>query len=68
MNSKLNCPSCGTRFFSDETDAMPFCCQRCRLIDLGRWLDEEIGMPFEGEPGDVPVEHRNGDPEARADD
>jgi endogenous inhibitor of DNA gyrase (YacG/DUF329 family) len=26
---------------------MPFCCQRCRLIDLGRWLDEKQGIPFE---------------------
>ena len=31
----------------DETDAPPFCSQRCRLIDLGRWLDEEIGLPHE---------------------
>ena len=26
---------------------MPFCSERCRLIDLGRWLDEEIGVPVE---------------------
>jgi len=26
---------------------MPFCSQRCRLIDLGRWLDERNGMPLE---------------------
>ncbi len=26
---------------------MPFCGERCRLIDLGRWLDEEIGVPVE---------------------
>ena len=22
---------------------MPFCSQRCRLVDLGRWLDEKAG-------------------------
>jgi uncharacterized protein len=26
---------------------MPFCSERCRLIDLGRWLNEEIGFPVE---------------------
>ena len=26
---------------------MPFCCERCRLIDLGRWLDEKQGLPIE---------------------
>ena len=29
---------------------MPFCCDRCRLIDLGRWLDEKQRLPFE--PGE----------------
>lgn len=24
---------------------MPFCCERCRMIDLGRWLDEKQGLP-----------------------
>ena len=24
---------------------MPFCSERCRLVDLGRWLDERYGMP-----------------------
>jgi endogenous inhibitor of DNA gyrase (YacG/DUF329 family) len=33
---------------------MPFCSQRCRLIDLGRWLDEKQGIPFE--PGEREVE------------
>jgi endogenous inhibitor of DNA gyrase (YacG/DUF329 family) len=26
---------------------MPFCCERCRLVDLGRWLDEKNGLPLE---------------------
>jgi len=29
---------------------MPFCSERCRLIDLGRWLNEEPCLPVE--PGD----------------
>jgi endogenous inhibitor of DNA gyrase (YacG/DUF329 family) len=26
---------------------MPFCSERCRQIDLGRWLKEEIAMPID---------------------
>ncbi|KLU02782.1 hypothetical protein RISK_005078 [Rhodopirellula islandica] len=54
---KVNCPTCHRRFLSDETPAMPFCSERCQLIDLGRWMNEEIGLPHEGEPGDAPVEY-----------
>ena len=28
---------------------MPFCCERCRLVDLGRWLGEKQGVPCEPE-------------------
>ena len=47
LNDKSTCPTCGKRFRMDETNAPPFCSQRCQLIDLGRWLDEEIGLPQE---------------------
>jgi uncharacterized protein len=26
---------------------MPFCSERCQLIDLGRWLSEEISIPVD---------------------
>ncbi len=54
----LSCATCGRRFFLDETTTPPFCSERCQLIDLGRWLDEEIRLPFEGDPEGTPVEHR----------
>jgi uncharacterized protein len=28
-------------------DWRPFCSERCRLLDLGRWLDEEYRVPAE---------------------
>lgn len=28
----------------------PFCCERCRLVDLGDWLDESYRIP-ERSPG-----------------
>jgi endogenous inhibitor of DNA gyrase (YacG/DUF329 family) len=30
---------------------MPFCSHRCRLVDLGRWLDERCILPGEPEEG-----------------
>jgi endogenous inhibitor of DNA gyrase (YacG/DUF329 family) len=36
-----------------EWPQFPFCSQRCRLIDLGRWLGEEYRVPTAAE-GEVP--------------
>jgi endogenous inhibitor of DNA gyrase (YacG/DUF329 family) len=35
-NSALRCPTCGTLVLRDAPD-MPFCNDRCRIIDLGKW-------------------------------
>lgn len=32
----LRCPTCGTLMLRDDTNA-PFCSDRCRTIDLGKW-------------------------------
>ena len=48
----FRCPTCGKPFASQATKAMPFCSERCRLMDLGRWLDEEQGLPVEPEDRD----------------
>ncbi|MCL4169284.1 UNVERIFIED_CONTAM: hypothetical protein GTU68_027619 [Idotea baltica] len=29
---------------------MPFCSPRCKQIDLGLWLNEAHGMPYEADP------------------
>ena len=49
MAQPLRCSTCGNQFDPDETPAMPFCSERCKQIDLGRWLDEEYGVPHETE-------------------
>jgi endogenous inhibitor of DNA gyrase (YacG/DUF329 family) len=41
----LVCPVCGKRVDADESPARPFCSQRCRDIDLGRWLEEKYTVP-----------------------
>ena len=38
-----DCPTCKKRLRYDraaELPSFPFCSERCRLVDLGRWLDE----------------------------
>lgn len=51
--ARLRCPTCHEPFDSEQSRAMPFCSERCRLLDLGRWLNEEVGLPS-GEPDDEP--------------
>jgi endogenous inhibitor of DNA gyrase (YacG/DUF329 family) len=41
------CPTCMKQFDPAASSAMPFCSSRCRQIDLGRWLNEEIVMPVD---------------------
>jgi endogenous inhibitor of DNA gyrase (YacG/DUF329 family) len=50
------CPTCGNPFDPATTPAMPFCSQRCRRIDLNRWLSEEISIPVsdDEEPDERP--------------
>lgn len=61
--TEMRCPTCSGKFLSDETPALPFCSERCQLIDLGRWFNEEIGVPHEGHPGETPVEYRDESPD-----
>lgn len=38
--STIRCPVCRRPLDPDATPTAPFCSQRCREIDLARWLDE----------------------------
>jgi endogenous inhibitor of DNA gyrase (YacG/DUF329 family) len=42
------CPICSRRFevaALDELPSFPFCSDRCRAIDLGRWVDGRYVIP-----------------------
>lgn len=41
----MRCPICGKLFEPDQSAAKPFCGERCKLIDLGRWLGEGYAVP-----------------------
>ncbi|NBT13515.1 MAG: DNA gyrase inhibitor YacG [Planctomycetia bacterium] len=46
------CPVCDADVDLDKTPTVPFCSDRCRLIDLGRWLDESYAVPEPKRPAD----------------
>ena len=51
---KVRCPMCATSLqikTIDDLPSFPFCSERCRLIDLGRWVDERYAVPLT-KPGD----------------
>lgn len=38
---KLQCPTCNkTLYWNSDYPYRPFCCERCKLIDLGDWANE----------------------------
>jgi uncharacterized protein len=42
------CPTCSKSYAIAAIDALPsfpFCCERCRLVDLGRWIDGKHAIP-----------------------
>ena len=47
--SQMRCPICRVTFDSDHSSALPFCCSRCRQIDLNRWLGEAYSLPVDSE-------------------
>jgi endogenous inhibitor of DNA gyrase (YacG/DUF329 family) len=58
----VKCPVCGKEAAWRENPFRPFCSERCRLIDLGKWASEEYRIagkkgsdgggrvPSEGQP------------------
>ncbi len=53
--ASVKCPICG-REVPDGAKTFPFCDERCRLLDLGNWLDERyaVARPLLGEDDSTP--------------
>tara|TARA_Y100001938_G_scaffold48501_1_gene67552 strand:- start:441 stop:635 length:195 start_codon:yes stop_codon:yes gene_type:complete len=46
MTTTVQCPTCGAPVeWKAESTYRPFCCERCKLIDLGAWAAEEHTIP-----------------------
>ncbi len=59
----FKCPICGQpvdeSMLDQKGSTFPFCSDRCKLIDLGRWLDGKYQIPVKdvyAEEGDVPYD------------
>lgn len=53
-NRVVSCPACGKPVEWDASQRWrPFCSERCKLVDLGDWLDESNHIA--GEPGGEPL-------------
>jgi endogenous inhibitor of DNA gyrase (YacG/DUF329 family) len=46
----MRCPVCHREFDREKSTALPFCSERCRTIDLGRWLGESYSLPVVPDP------------------
>ncbi|MDA3919285.1 MAG: DNA gyrase inhibitor YacG [Salinisphaera sp.] len=64
----IECPHCGgPAVLGPANPYRPFCSRRCKLIDLGDWLDESnriadpegsaTGMPWQGDTTDDASSH-----------
>jgi len=64
----MRCPICkrpvDDKQMGQRGSFYPFCSERCRLIDLGRWLGEKYQIPItEDEPPRPPPQTGNNRPE-----
>ena len=63
-NLKLRCPTCKNPVKSTDPD-FPFCSERCRLLDLGKWASGEyvISSPLRdtSDAGPSPERHQPDD-------
>jgi endogenous inhibitor of DNA gyrase (YacG/DUF329 family) len=46
----VKCPTCGKQVEYSGNEFRPFCSERCKLLDLGAWADEEYKLPAESAP------------------
>jgi endogenous inhibitor of DNA gyrase (YacG/DUF329 family) len=51
---KVICPICKKETTWNDNPFRPFCSERCRLIDLGKWASEDYRIA--GEKKDIPEE------------
>ncbi len=48
MDDKIvKCPSCGKETAWEDNPYRPFCSERCRLMDLGKWASGDYRIPGE---------------------
>lgn len=63
--ANVKCPRCKkTIEYSPSNPYRPFCSERCQMIDLGKWANEEYSIPIphnSSDPVSEPSEDENSD-------
>jgi endogenous inhibitor of DNA gyrase (YacG/DUF329 family) len=49
QHPESRCPVCEKIVQVTGNLSAPFCSPRCKQLDLGRWLNEDYGLPIEPE-------------------
>jgi endogenous inhibitor of DNA gyrase (YacG/DUF329 family) len=55
---RIRCPVCSELTTWEENPWRPFCSERCKLIDLGKWAAEEYRIPGKKEEEEDETESR----------
>ncbi|MDH0968064.1 DNA gyrase inhibitor YacG [Acinetobacter johnsonii] len=50
MPHTFPCPRCGEMSQWEDNTFRPFCSERCKLIDLGAWANDEYRLPTQDAP------------------
>jgi uncharacterized protein len=51
----VRCPACGgDSVYAPGNPFRPFCCERCKNLDLGAWASESFRVAADNPPGDAP--------------
>lgn len=61
-NLKLQCPICKKSVESTDKE-FPFCSERCRLIDLGKWASGDYVISSPVTDAEESIRENDGDPE-----
>jgi hypothetical protein len=60
----MKCPTCHKDTVYEGNPFRPFCSERCKRIDLGRWAGGEYRVPVDEKQKPSEEDHRpNGEPE-----
>ena len=50
MPRTFPCPRCGEPSVWEGNEFRPFCSERCKLIDLGAWANEDYKLQTQDDP------------------
>ncbi|HMF55443.1 MAG TPA: DNA gyrase inhibitor YacG [Pyrinomonadaceae bacterium] len=56
----MKCLTCNRVIVWEGNEWRPFCSERCKMIDFGRWANEEYRVPSEDRPSREEVEEPAG--------